>query len=64
MLGLVVSSVVFGAIHSNLVAFLPLTLFAVLLVMLYESTDTLLAPIVAHSLFNAIAFLGIIINQS
>jgi membrane protease YdiL (CAAX protease family) len=46
------SSVLFGAIHMNLVTFLPLTLLAVLLVWLYEATGNLLAPVIAHAVFN------------
>jgi membrane protease YdiL (CAAX protease family) len=47
------SSILFAAIHLNLPAFLPLTIFAVILAVLYEKTDNLLACIVAHSVFNA-----------
>jgi membrane protease YdiL (CAAX protease family) len=43
----------FAAIHFNLAAFLPLLLLALVLTWLYEKTDNLLAPIAAHSLFNA-----------
>lgn len=55
-LALAVSAVLFGLIHVNLMTFLPLTLFAVVLGVLYERTGTLLAPIAAHALFNAINF--------
>jgi uncharacterized protein len=50
------TSMAFGAIHFNLVTFLPLTLLALVLVRLYERTGNLLAPITAHSLFNAVNF--------
>ena len=50
------TSVLFGAIHVNLVTFVPLTLLALLLVWLYEKSDNLLAPFCAHSLFNALNF--------
>jgi membrane protease YdiL (CAAX protease family) len=53
---LIVSSVLFGLIHFNLAVFIPLTLFAVVLALLYEKTGALLAPIAAHSIFNAINF--------
>jgi membrane protease YdiL (CAAX protease family) len=46
----------FGAIHLNLVSFIPLTLLAVALTVLYEKTDNLLAPITTHALFNAVNF--------
>jgi membrane protease YdiL (CAAX protease family) len=47
------TSILFAAIHANLPAFLPLTLLAVVLAILYEKTSNLLACIVAHSVFNA-----------
>lgn len=47
------SSVAFSGIHLNLAIFLPLLVLALVLVWLYEKTDNLLAPIVAHALFNA-----------
>jgi uncharacterized protein len=48
------TSALFAAIHFNLVIFLPLLLLALVLTWLYEKTDNLLAPIAAHSLFNAV----------
>ncbi|HKX62146.1 MAG TPA: CPBP family intramembrane glutamic endopeptidase, partial [Verrucomicrobiae bacterium] len=53
---LIVSSVLFGLIHVNLAILVPLTLFAMLLAILYEKTGALLAPVAAHSIFNAINF--------
>ena len=55
-LALVLSSILFGLIHVNLMTFVPLTLFAVVLALLYERTGTLLAPMAAHAFFNAINF--------
>jgi membrane protease YdiL (CAAX protease family) len=55
-LALWVSSALFAAVHFNLVTFVPLLAFAVLLVYLYETFQNLLAPVVAHSLFNAANF--------
>lgn len=46
----------FGAVHMNLISFIPLTLLAVALTLLYEQTDNLLAPITTHALFNAVNF--------
>jgi len=46
----------FGAIHLNLISFMPLTLLAVALTILYEKTDNLLAPITTHALFNGVNF--------
>ena len=56
-LGLVVSGVVFGAIHLNLTAFLPLTVFGLVQALLYERSGSLLTPIVVHCLFNLVPFL-------
>jgi len=56
-LALIGTSVLFGAIHANLMTFVPLTVFAMVLVWLYERTDNLLTPILAHSLFNAANFI-------
>jgi hypothetical protein len=46
-------SFLFAAIHLDAAVFLPLFAFALALTWLYEFTGSLLAPIVAHSLFNA-----------
>jgi membrane protease YdiL (CAAX protease family) len=51
------TSVMFGAIHLSPVSFLPLTVFALVLVFVYEKTDKLIAPIATHALFNAVNFL-------
>jgi membrane protease YdiL (CAAX protease family) len=41
----------------SMVTFIPLTVFAMVLILLYESTDNLLAPIAAHATFNFANFL-------
>lgn len=56
-LALWATSGTFAAMHVNEATFLPLLLFALVLVYLYEAFGNLLAPIVAHSLFNAANFL-------
>lgn len=45
-------SFLFALIHLNAPTFLPLFVFALALTWLYERTDKLIAPILAHSLFN------------
>ncbi len=50
------TSLLFAFTHANLMTFVPLTVLAVILTFLYETTDNLLAPIVAHALFNATNF--------
>jgi membrane protease YdiL (CAAX protease family) len=46
-------SALFALIHFDAGTFVPLFAFALALTWLYETTDSLLAPIVAHGLFNA-----------
>jgi membrane protease YdiL (CAAX protease family) len=50
------TSLAFAAIHLNAVTFVPLLVLSIFLILLYEKTNNLLAPIVAHSAFNAIQF--------
>jgi len=45
-------SFLFALIHFNAPTFLPLFVFALVLTWLYEKTEGLFAPILAHSLFN------------
>jgi membrane protease YdiL (CAAX protease family) len=47
-------SILFGIIHFNWMALIPLTVVALLLTWLYEETGDLLVPIAAHSTFNLI----------
>lgn len=46
------SALVFGAAHGNLAALLPLSILALVLVVLYEKTGSLWAPISVHFCFN------------
>jgi membrane protease YdiL (CAAX protease family) len=62
-LALWVSSALFAAVHFNMVTFVPLLAFALVLVYLYETFQNLLAPIVAHALFNAANFLILIFQD-
>lgn len=48
----VVPAAIFGALHGNLAAFVPLTTLAVVFAIAYERTGRLAVPIVAHALFN------------
>jgi len=51
--GWVVTSLLFALIHGSAPIFLPLFVFALALTWLYEKTDGLLAPVLAHCAFNA-----------
>jgi len=55
-LALWITAAAFGAVHMNLMIFPPLFVLALVLTLLYEKTNNLLAPIAAHSLFNALNF--------
>jgi len=54
------SSALFAAVHCNMATFAPLLVLALVLVFLYETFQNLLAPVAAHSLFNAANFLALI----
>ena len=57
------TSVMFAVVHYNLLTILPLTLLALVLVWLYERTGNLMAPIAAHSCFNAINFAMLVFRE-
>jgi membrane protease YdiL (CAAX protease family) len=63
-LALVLTAGIFAFVHFNLATFLPLFVLAVILAVLYERTGNLLAPIAAHSTFNALNFLLLLWMQS
>ena len=56
------TSVAFGAFHANLMTFLPLTFLGAMLAWLYGRTGNLLAPILAHSLFNLANFFFLVLQ--
>ncbi len=56
------TSILFALTHANMMTFLPLTLLALTLTLLYEHTGNLLAPIVAHSLFNTANFVWVLLE--
>lgn len=51
--GAVVSALVFSAAHGSVSAMVPLFLFGVVLVVLYEFTGSIWAPMAVHFLFNS-----------
>ena len=58
-----VVSLVFAAVHMDLVAFLPLLGLALMLAWLFERTDSILAVTVAHGLNNATSLLPVMLLQ-
>ncbi|HXU77045.1 MAG TPA: CPBP family intramembrane glutamic endopeptidase [Methylomirabilota bacterium] len=57
------TSLLFAGVHMNLPTFLPLFILALVLAMVYERTNNLLAPITAHSFFNALNFVIFFLEQ-
>ncbi len=55
-LALFATSFVFAAIHGSLMTMLPLMVLSIVFSLLYDRTNRLIAPIAAHSLFNAVNF--------
>ncbi|MEO8426562.1 MAG: CPBP family intramembrane glutamic endopeptidase [Verrucomicrobiota bacterium] len=58
------SALLFALIHFNLATFASLTFLALMLTWLYEETNTLLAPIITHSFFNAANFYWLLWQQA
>ncbi|MSU37024.1 MAG: CPBP family intramembrane metalloprotease [Pedosphaera sp.] len=53
------TAILFGLVHMNRAAFLPLTVFGLSLAWLYQRTGNLLAPVTAHVLFNLAPFVAL-----
>ncbi|HOK76527.1 MAG TPA: CPBP family intramembrane metalloprotease [Verrucomicrobiota bacterium] len=58
------TSLLFAAVHVNLVTFLSLFAVGAVMVWLYQRTENLVAPIFAHALFNGVNFAWMIIGNS
>lgn len=56
----IVVSLLFALVHGDAGIFVPLFFLALLLTWLYEKTENLLAPVIAHALFNAVNLVGLI----
>ncbi len=54
------TSALFGVMHFNMASLVPLIFFGVVLVFLYEYSESLLTPIAAHGIFNAANFFYLI----
>jgi membrane protease YdiL (CAAX protease family) len=61
---LLVTSLVFAAIHFHVLSFLPLLALAIGLTLAYEATGNLLVPIVMHSVFNLMTIAVMVIVPS
>jgi len=58
------TSVVFAMMHFNMASFVSLVFLAVVLTSLYEASDSLLAPIATHGIFNAANFFYLLFGDS
>jgi len=57
--GVVVSAIYFGAVHQQIVHFLPITVLGIVLALLYERTGSLVPSITVHGINNVVAILSI-----
>jgi membrane protease YdiL (CAAX protease family) len=57
------TSLLFAAVHLNLVTFVPLAALALVLTALYEWSNNLLASITTHVLFNALNFATLLVME-
>ena len=53
----------FAVVHMNAVSFVPLAVMGLILTALYERTGNLLAPIIAHALFNTLNLITLFLIQ-
>jgi len=57
---MVINGLIFGVIHNNLFALLPLWVFGAALAWSYQRSGRIIYPILAHALFNGMSMYGII----
>jgi membrane protease YdiL (CAAX protease family) len=62
LIALLFTALLFAAVHANLMTFIPLALFAILLALLYDRTGALLTPMITHAVFNALNFV-LLLNE-
>ena len=62
--GILGNSVFFGVIHGNAMSLVSLIFLGALWTLLYQRTQNLLAPIVAHSLFNLSTFVHVLLERA
>jgi hypothetical protein len=62
-LAIVLSAGVFGAVHLNLAAFIPLWFLGIVLGLAYEHTGSLLVPLGVHACFNLATALSLLMDK-
>ncbi len=55
-IAIVVTGIIFAAAHGGIMTLLPLTVFGILLAIVYEKTKSIWAPIGVHMAFNTVTF--------
>ena len=58
--GMLLSAVYFGAMHQQLVHFLPITVLGIVLALVYERTGSLVSSMMVHAMNNIVAILSIL----
>src|SRR5437667_401447 len=58
--GALLSAVYFGAVHQQIVHFLPITVLGIVLALLYERTGSLVSSMAVHGINNVVAILSIL----
>ena len=58
-----ISSIVFALIHKNILSFMILLTLSLFLTWIYERTNSILYPILAHSLFNLTTIIFILVEN-
>jgi len=54
IVGVLLSSALFSMLHTNIASFIPIMILGVLMAFLYETTNSLIAPMTVHILHNSI----------
>lgn len=54
------SALLFAAVHSQIVHFLPIFLLGIIMALLYERTGSLIPPVVVHAVNNVVATLAVL----
>ena len=57
------SAIVFGVLHFEPLSMLSLIMVGAILAFLYERTDSLFAPMLAHALYNGVVILIAILSR-
>ena len=58
------SSLIFALVHFSMERLIPLTFLGMLMCVVYIRSKNILAPIILHSLWNAFAFVELIIKPA